>query len=201
MEVNTNIFLDFLIANGFRPENYQNILEIDQSVPNSISKHLKDYRQFLLSKKVDYSELVSYQIKGANGYINQKGGITVPISEESDEYFKALAIQSKIYCHKKIPYFYPNITDFDALIAYYDLTIDHQFSIEQVVNATIPFIENHFIGFITDSHNEMQNAQKLAIFSMLLEILQSNSRQEYTMIHDSLKGQEKELYLMKKKIR
>ena len=47
----------------------------------------------------------------------------------------------------------------------------------------------------------MQNVQKLAIFSMLLEILQSNSRQEYTMIHDSLKGQEKELYLMKKKIR
>lgn len=198
MEVNTNIFLDFLIANVFQAENYQNILEIDQAVPNSISKHLKDYRQFLLSKKVDYSELVSYQIKGANGYINQKGGITVPISEESDEYFKSLAIQSKIYCHKKIPYFYPNITDFDALIAYYDLTTNYQFSIEQVVNATIPFIENHFIGFITDSNNEMQNAQKLAIFSMLLEILQSNSRQDYTMIHDSLKGQEKELYLMKK---
>ncbi len=201
MEENTKIFLDFLIANGFRPENYQNILEIDQDVPNSISKHLKDYRQFLLSKKVDYSELVSYQIKGANGYINQKGGITVPISEESDEYFKALAIQSKIYCHKKIPYFYPNITDFDALIAYYDLTTNYQLSIEQVVNATIPFIENHYIGFITDSNNEVQNTQKLAIFSMLLEILQSNSRQEYTMIHDSLKGQEKELYLMKKKIR
>ncbi|MCI5543578.1 MAG: hypothetical protein MR405_06665, partial [Mollicutes bacterium] len=106
-----------------------------------------------------------------------------------------------IYCHKKIPYFYPNITDFDALIAYYDLTTNYQLSIEQVVNATIPFIENHYIGFITVSNNEVQNAQKLAIFSMLLEILQSNSRQEYTMIHDSLKGQEKELYLMKKKIR
>ena len=127
---------------------------------------------FLLSKKVDYSELVSYQIKGANGYINQKGGITVPISEESDEYFKSLAIQSKIYCHKKIPYFYPNITDFDALIAYYDLTTNYQLSIEQVVNATIPFIENHYIGFITVSNNEVQNAQKLAIFSISSKLLQ-----------------------------
>ena len=66
MLTNDEIFLDYLIANGFQSQNYKNILELIQSVPNSISKYLKDYRQFLLAEKIDYSELVSYKIKGEN---------------------------------------------------------------------------------------------------------------------------------------
>lgn len=91
MTENTRIFLDFLIDNGFNPENYRNILEIIQSVPNSVSKYLKNYPQFLLSEKVDYSELISHQLKGANGYIDKNGRIIVPKTEEGDKYFKDLA--------------------------------------------------------------------------------------------------------------
>lgn len=199
MSSNTRIFLDFLIDNGFNPENYKNILEIIQSVPNSLSKYLKYYPQFLLSEKVDYSELISHQIKGANGYIDKKGGIVVPKTEEGDKYFKDLALQLKLYCQKKIPYYYPIISEFDSLIAYYDLNKEQQISIDQIVNATIPPIEDKYIGFIADTKNQEQITKNLEIFSILLEVIKSNSRQDYTMIHDTVSSQEKELYLIKRK--
>ncbi len=199
MSSNTRIFLDFLIDNGFNPENYKNILEIIQSVPNSLSKYLQYYPQFLLSKKVDYSELISHQIKGANGYIDKKGGIVVPKTEEGDKYFKDLALQLKLYCQKKIPYYYPIISEFDSLIAYYDLNKEQQISIDQIVNATIPLIEDKYIGFIADTKNQEQINKNLEIFSILLEVIKSNSRQDYTMIHDTVSSQEKELYLIKRK--
>lgn len=199
MSSNTRIFLDFLIDNGFNPENYKNILEIIQSVPNSLSKYLKYYPQFLLSEKVDYSELISHQIKGANGYIDKKGGIVVPKTEEGDKYFKDLALQLKLYCQKKIPYYYPIISEFDSLIAYYDLNKEQQISIDQIVNATIPLIEDKYIGFIADTKNQEQITKNLEIFSILLEVIKSNSRQDYTMIHDTVSSQEKELYLIKRK--
>lgn len=198
MLTNDEIFLDYLIANGFQPQNYKNILELIQSVPNSISKYLKDYRQFLLSEKIDYSELVSYQIKGANGYLNKRGRIVVPTSEAGDEYFKNLTKKLKIRSNQKIPYFYPIISEFDALIAYYDLTLDQQVIVDQIVNASIPLIENNYIGFIADTKDQDQITKTIAIFSILLEVIKSNSRQDYTMIHDTVSNQGKELYLIKR---
>lgn len=199
MTENTRIFLDFLIDNGFNPENYRNILEIIQSVPNSVSKYLKNYPQFLLSEKVDYSELISYQIKGANGYIEKNGRIIVPKTEEGDKYFKDLAKNLKLYCNKKIPYYYPIISEFDSLIAYYDLNREQQISINQIVNATIPLIEDKYIGFIADTNSQEKITKNIAIFSILLEVIKSNSRQDYTMIHDTINSQGKELYLIKRK--
>ena len=38
------LFAEYIINNGFNPNNYENILELIQSVPSSISKYLKSYR-------------------------------------------------------------------------------------------------------------------------------------------------------------
>ena len=199
MSSNTRIFLDFLVNNGFNPENYRNILEIIQSVPDSLSKYLKYYPQFLLSEKVDYSELISSQINGANGYIDKSGKMVVPKTVEGDKYFKDLAVRLNLYCHKTIPYYYPTVNEFDSLIAYYDLTGEQQISVDQIVNASKPLIEDKYIGLITDTKNQEQLTKNLEIFSLLLEVINSNSRYDYTMIHDTVSSQDKELYLIKRR--
>lgn len=75
-EVNDNalLFWGFINAYGFNPNNYSNNLELIQSVPNSISQYLKDYKHFLLSENVRYEDLETYGIKGAHGYIDKNGG-------------------------------------------------------------------------------------------------------------------------------
>ena len=74
----SKLFYDFIRSNGFNPENYYQTLELVQSVPNSMSQYLREYKQFLLSRKVTYSELEEYDIKGALGYLEADATITVP---------------------------------------------------------------------------------------------------------------------------
>ena len=91
MEINNTrkesyLFLKYLLEEGkFNPNNYEGILELGQSVPNSLSKYLRDFNQYLLSKKVVYEELDSLGLNGAYGYLEQ--GIFVPKSLENDKHF------------------------------------------------------------------------------------------------------------------
>ena len=52
-----------------------------------------------------------------------------------------------------------------------------------------------------EGKKKSQNGVKRLVFSVLsilLEVIKSNSRQDYTMIHDTVSNQGKELYLIKK---
>lgn len=73
-------FLFFLLTEGYDPYKYENTLELIQSASNSMSKYLKNCKQFLLSHQVSYQDLESYQIKGANGYLSDiyNKGIVIP---------------------------------------------------------------------------------------------------------------------------
>lgn len=64
------------------------MLELNNSVPESLSKYLRDFSQFLLSEKVEYCELDEYGIKGASGHLTFQSGIFIPKSLEADSYFR-----------------------------------------------------------------------------------------------------------------
>lgn len=212
---NSELFLTFMLSNGFNLENCDNILELMQPVSSSISQHLKNYKQFLLSELVRYSELQSYDIKGACGYIEYEEGIIVPKSIEADEYFRDR--QGRFH-NKQIPrYIYPSISDFDSVIGYYDwytklkeddkltkiLGIDMKllpdFSIEKLrqIISTLSFsFKNNYFGFITAKDDE-KLSQKIKIFTYILDELNKESSQEHIMVHDTLSSQNKEFYLIK----
>lgn len=196
---NAEIFLDFLLVNGFNPKPNQNILELIQPVHLSISKYLKNYSQFLLSSQVVYQDLVSEQIKGANGYLGERGKIIVPKTEAGDNYFREMAMSLKIPYTKNIPYFHPLINDFDFLIAYYDLTVQNQISIEPILKALYSLIENKYIGFIANTSDQKTLTQNSEIFAILLKIIQDKTHQEYTIVRRTIYKQGKELCLIKKR--
>lgn len=75
--INSALFLQYIQAYGFDPDNYLYMLELFQSAKGSISQFLKPYRQYLLSRRVEYDELDQLGIDGAYGYFHEDG-ILVP---------------------------------------------------------------------------------------------------------------------------
>ena len=67
------VFLQYLESLGFNPNNIEEVLELNQSVNGSISQYLEHYKQFLLSEKVDYVELMDKEIDGAFGCLKENG--------------------------------------------------------------------------------------------------------------------------------
>ena len=65
------LFLEYLMANGFDNQDVKNILEVGNSVENSVSIVLPTnrYNQLLMSTKVESSMLERYKINGIKGYI------------------------------------------------------------------------------------------------------------------------------------
>lgn len=104
--VDTMLFLEYMKAYGFNPEDYSSILEILSDVTLSISKYLRGYDTYILNSKVDYSDLRDFGLKGANGYIKDKE-IYIPSTMENDKWFNK---RNKYY------YEHPLIDGFDAII-------------------------------------------------------------------------------------
>lgn len=199
-EVNDNalLFWGFINAYGFNPNNYSNNLELIQSVPNSISQYLKDYKHFLLSENVKYEDLETYGIKGAHGYIDKNEGIIVTRSIAADEYFRNH--QGKLPS-KQIPrYTYPAITDFDSIVTYYDWTSNTNLKQLRQITESICFpVSDRYIGFITDKDDE-KLLEKVELISDILTVFNNDGYlKQYKLVHDTVSNKNKELYLIKKK--
>ncbi len=194
----SRLFLEFMFVNNFQPENYANILELIQSVPNSLSQYLTNYEQFLLSKQVSYTDLENYKINGAHGYMDKDEGIIVPKSLEADEYFRKK--QEKVP-DKQIPrYIYPTITDFNSIIFYYDWSkITNLELLKQVITSSFYFqFKNYYIGFIANKDDENLK-EKVSIISDILKGINIISSQEHTLAYDTISDINKEFYLIKKR--
>lgn len=183
----SKLFYDFIRSNGFNPENYHQTLELIQSVPNSMSQYLREYKQFLLSRRVNYSELVEYDIKGALGYLEYDFTITVPKTLEADDYFR--------YHRAKLPYtphgyIYPAISEFDTGIVFMDDFSHYEVS-EIFKLSCAKFFPNMFIGFVTD-----KNDKKLGFKEKSL--LRLSNTFYYSMVHDTDSEKGKEYYLIKR---
>lgn len=194
---NSKIFLEFMFANKFQPEYYSNILELIQSVPNSLSQYLTNYKQFLLSEQVSYVDLENYKVFGARGYIDKNEGIVVPKSIEADAYFRKR--QDKVP-DKQVPrYIYPMVTDCDSIISYYDWTAITNGKLLGQVTSSMHFpVRNHYTGFILNKDDENLK-EKVDIISNMLEGINKSSSQEHTLAHDTISSINKEFYLIKKR--
>lgn len=188
----SQLFLDFMLANGFNPNNYSKILELIQSVPDSLSKYLNDYEQFLLSKKVEYPDLERYDVKGALGYIDNDNGIIVPKTFEADEYFNFHKPKVPYHVHG---YIYPSILDFDSVVALHDWDSN---SVGQLKSTLYYPIENYYLGFITDKFDANLGI-KVDYYRLLLDVINKKNIGEHTIIHDTITSEDKELYLIKRK--
>ena len=191
----SRMFLEFMFANTFQPENYANILELIQSVPNSLSQYLTKYKQFLLSEQVSYVDLENSKIHGACGYIDKSEGIVVPKSIEADVYFRNQ--QGKVP-DKQIPrYIYPTITEFDSIISYYDWTaITDTKSLKQITSSLYFPFQNYYVGFILNKDDENFREKANMVFNILKAVNMSSS-QEHTLTHDTVSNINKDFYLIK----
>lgn len=195
-ENNSWVFLKFMLGNSFNPENYNNILELAQSVPNSLSQYLTNDKQFLLSKMVSYTDLETHYIRGAKGYIDANEGIVVPKSSEADAYFRNH--QEMTHNEQTPRYVYPTITDFDSIISYYDWTTITNSNLLKEITPSIFFpFKNYYIGFIANKDDKYLS-EKVSIFLDILEVINKHSSQKHTLVHDTISDKNKEFYLIKK---
>ena len=142
------LLLEYMILNGFNPRNYHNILELNQNVNNSLSKYLKDYKQFLLSTKVDYQELLDNNILGAKGYLDRNDGIVIPKSIKGDDYFKA--INPKALEGNRGRYKGPDINDFYIVISNGFYSNDQLLDLINTFNYSI---YERFFGLVIDRNS------------------------------------------------
>lgn len=192
---NSFLFLEFMRSNGFKPENCDNILELVQAVPGSLSQYLKTYKQFLLSRAVKYSDLKTYDIKGAYGYVEESEGIVVPKTIIADEYFREK--QGKVV-DKQIPrYTHTNINEFDTVIAFSDDILNKEDLRQILTGLSFGFI-NRCFGFIAAKDDRML-LEKQDVFKYVLDELNKASNKQYTLVHDTDSCKNKELYLIKNK--
>ena len=175
--INSLIFLDYIKSYGFDPNNYKYILELVQSAPKSMSQFLKEYKQYLVSSKVNYEELDKIGIDGAFGYLFQNG-LLIPKTIANEDRFS-----------KRINYSYPTTQDFDVIIA-------NGTSIN-LLNTT-NFSHDKYIGFCMDSYDENLDSSILSC-KMLYDELEKKSSDNYVILHDKMSSKGKELYLVKKR--
>lgn len=182
---NTMYFYQYLKDNGLTPDNYKNVLELGQSVPESISRYLmdEDCNQYLLSEKVYYTELLEYKIKGARGWLNNNN-MFIPKSIMADEYFNYnnLSIRENIFDDYDIP----SINSFDVIVC---------MGISNDMSQTIYLNQDKYFGLCYDK-NDM--SQRITHIYRLYETLR-NQLNGYELITDTDSSSDKEFILLKRK--
>ncbi len=198
---NAYLFLEFMVNNGFNPNHHYNILELIQDVPNSMSKYLIDYPQFLLSDRVEYLDLEEYGVRGARGTLTASG-ISVPKSLEADAYFERNTPKLPYQVHG---YFCPSISEIDAMVSYLDLTKEESLDMKDIrqlkVMAMMGGRREKYLGFISKfkAGDDMYDVYERALYEIFIQEMESVSNDEYELLHDTISEQEKEFYLIMKK--
>ena len=184
------LMLKYMISEGFNPNNYERILELLQSAPLSLSRNLKEYNPYLLSRKVLYSELDDYGIDGAYGYLGNSE-IVVPKTIENDNRFLYRPVK-RLY--QKYSYGTPLIDEFGAVVFLQDSLEENSDKIYNAVKNSINF-KNLYFGFITEMYPKIDHCdQRLVyVFHQLM-----NQLDGYKLSYETISEENKKLYLIKK---
>jgi len=182
--LNSKIFLDYIISRGFNPEKYKNIIEVNGSANESMSQFLKDYNQYLISKKVVDNDLDRLGISGFNGYLN-KSGI---VAQEKKEY--KLLYTPVRGIHQLYIEGYPKISDDDVFIAnginiYMDNFVDYK--------------QDKYIGFCMDTEDPELVPTYYRFRDLQMTLNRNFYGEKYVLEHDSLSYKGKALLLIRKK--
>lgn len=187
--INSALFLKYIEEYGFNPDNYHNILELFQPARGSMSQFLRQYKQYLLSRQVNYDELDEVGINGAYGYLDSNG-IIVPKTLENDRRFfppvKSL--------YTKHSYGTPSIHDFSVIIA--KEVITSNLILNDYIGSAFNFPIDKYLGFCMNDTDE-NLAAALEKHKALVNWINYQSSDKYTFEHDTLKG--KHLCLIRKK--
>lgn len=181
----SKLFLEYIQSYGFNPNNYERILEILQSADGSMSQFLTDYRQYLLSRQVDYSELDVLGIDGANGYI-ENGDILVPKSIYNDYRF--------LYSRRSLRllpiYGVPTIDDFDVMIANSTLPLeDSKYSGELLSSLTTNLNLDKYLGLCISDDDQERARFAVANYKRLTNALNAAVGEHlYTFENDTAYG-------------
>ena len=183
-QINSTLFLKYMLENGFAPNEDSNILELFQSANGSMSQYLKECRQYLLSRRVLYPELDEVGIDGAYGYF-ERGEIVVPKTLGNDARF----LYGQRLLYRKHGYGAPTINEFDTMIgngyseSMYDLA---------------SFTGDKYLGVCKDSTDaDLQLA--LERYKTFCAIINSVGKAKYEYIEDTIGERGKTLCLVKKK--
>lgn len=191
MEDRAYLLLEYMVTEGFNPNNYNKILELLQSAPDSISKYLAKYNQFLLSKNVIYPQLEDYAIEGAYGYLTEEG-IFVPKTLENDRHFLEEAPKVP---YKRHSYSYPQIDEFDVTIFLENLVT---FRTLDAIIYSSKLIKDNYFGFVLD--NSEDQLKNIDLINRCFNIVRNNSaNSDYELAHETLSREDKQIYLIKKK--
>ncbi len=187
------LFLQYLISNGFNPENYYGILELFQSANGSLSQYLVDYNQYLLSRKAIYSEMDSKGIDGAFGYLDNTGSILVPKTLLNDDRFLHTPVLSPFRRHS---YGVPSIEDFGVIIGHNPDPKKSQ-EIELFYSLVNNPNTSQYFGVCTDSdgYSYYTVEQYRNTVKHVNSILGAPI---YTFEHDTVRSEGKELCLIKR---
>ncbi len=182
--INAYLFKEYIESEGFNPERYSQLLELNQDVLGSVSTLLKDYQQFLLSTRVNYNELQSAGIYGANGFV-EKDGLFVPKSLEADDHFFGGYLP-------KVPYIrhwyeYPKIgEDFCE----YDVTISNGISKEDQFDLILQSDMDLFLGDVLDISDENYEINKKQLLMKLFQIRDNSTGLSISADYDHKFGKE-----------
>ena len=186
------LMLKYMISEGFNPNNYERILELLQSAPLSLSKDLKQYNPYLLSKKVVYSELDEFGIDGAYGYL-ENSEIVVPKTIESDNRF-LYRPETEKRLYQKHSYGTPSINEFGAVIFLQDSLEENSDKIYNAVKNSINF-KNLYFGFITKMYPKVDYDDQRLVYA-LHQLM--NQLEGYKLSSETISEENKKLYLIKK---
>lgn len=191
-KIDSLLMLKYMLSEGFNPNNYQRILELLQSAPLSLSKELREYNPYLLSKKVNYQELNDYCIDGAYGYL-EDSKILVSKTIYNDDHFLYQPVK-RLY--KKYSYDIPSIEEFDTVVFFEDfsegdLSAEQEDHLINAVKNSLKF-KNLYFGFITQmNYPQMDYVDK----TIKQKIDQTNS---YKLSYETVSEKNKKLYLIRK---
>ena len=191
-EKDSLLMLKYMISEGFNPNSYKRILELLQSAPLSLSKDLKEYNPYLLSKKVNYQELNDYGIDGAYGYL-QNSKILVPKTIYNDDHFLYQPVKS---LYKRYRYDVPSVEEFDTVVFFEDfseanLSDKQENAIYNAVENSLKF-KNLYFGFIVKMNDPQVDYVNQTVKHKI------NQTDSYKLSCETVSEENKKLYLIKK---
>lgn len=179
--INAQLFKEYIESMGFNPERYNRMLELNQDVLGSLLILLKKYPHFLLSTKVNYTELQDNGMDGANGFV-AKDGIFVPKILENDKY-----LRHKIFPSFNQWYEFPNIAEG---CCEYGVTISNGISEADRFNLIVQSEMDIFLGDILDTYEEDYQKKRKQLLDRLDQIRDKDTGLKLSFDCDSKQGKE-----------
>lgn len=175
--INSFLFLDYILNSGFNPYNYQNILELFSKESESMVRNFINTNHFILSRDVDYDELDRLGLNGAIGYLNFDG-IRLPKIKESEDYFLGKLGKDS----------YPtfNVNDFDVIIGN---------GIASDLIHAFNYNKDHYLGMCVDKDDEDLDTI-LSLYRDVVSYLNLHSDDRYMLAKDTDSEYGKELIMI-----